>query len=482
MNNDFEIVTVVTPEYIKLLKWTLPTWTVKPQFAGRPLHVFHSGFKNPEKDLAWIGEYFPDTCAHVWDEKSMPEAENQRERMLSAFVLGAAAVVKTPHYVKLDADCYFTNKDPAFLPEDFEVDLCAHKWGYTKPGWWKEKLDAWTNDREWGGDTSNVGSIGAKRIISWCCLHRTEFVRKVAAITPGRLPIPSHDSYLWYMTNRFDDLSWKAVNLKSRGVNHAKRWKTIREEVCASEAAWNPSLDKALVTNIQLEITTACNLACHNCDRGCGMAKSSECISEKQIARFLNESVRAGKKWGRIDIIGGEPTIHKEFITVLHLLYEYKQFSPKTRFRITTNGHGKFVQSQIEKIPDWIQVRNTAKKDNVHDFTAVNMAPIDMGIDPKDIKACSIPWRCGTAFTRYGYFSCGAGAAVARIFKLDIGIKRLEDFTPENLRKQMKMLCRFCGHSRSRAKEPLVNVQMTSPAWKKSFDTYKDNESIMELY
>lgn len=473
---EFSIVTAVTPEYLKKFRWCIASWTVKPQFANRKLHVFHSGFSNPEKDLAFIGELFEDVECHDW---KMEAKVDQRELMLSCFVLGAARVVKEPFYVKLDADCYFTDSQDAFLPEDFQVDLCAHRWGYTKPGWWYEKLKKWVGNNDWNGDKSNVGSIGHKRIISWCCLHRTEFVKNVAKLTPERLPIPSHDSYLWFMADNFPETKWKAVNLKSRGVGHASRWKTIREEICANPSSRNPYLDNALVRNVQIEITTACNLACHNCDRNCGTAKTSELVTVEQIKKFVDESIRLDKKWGRIDIIGGEPTIHQQFWKVLDTLYVYKNWSKRTKFRITTNGHGDFVKKQIKRMEDtgysnWIQIRNTAKLDNVHDFTAVNMAPIDEGV--KDVLKCSIPWRCGTALTRYGYFSCGAGASIARVFGLDIGIKSLEDYTPENLHKQMSILCGYCGHSRSRGKEPLVRVQCTSKSWEKAYEDYKEKE------
>jgi len=344
-------------------------------------------------------------------------------------------------------------------------------------------LDAWANGKDWNGDKSNTGSIGAKRIISFCCLHNTGFVKRVAALTPDRLPIPSHDSYLWFMADHFEENTWKSVNLKSRGVGHASRWKTIREEICANPSSRNKYLDNSLIQNVQLEITTACNLACHNCDRNCGTAKTSELMTVEQIRGFTDESMMAGKKWGRIDIIGGEPTIHQKFWDVLDVLKLYKDWSPRTKFRMTTNGHGDFVKNQLVEMEKrgyakWVQIRNTAKLDNVHDFTAVNMAPVDEGV--KDVKKCSIPWRCGTALTRYGYFSCGAGASIARVFGLDIGIKKLEDYTPENLHKQMSILCGYCGHSRSRGKEPLVRVQCTSKSWEKAYDSYKEKE--LELY
>jgi len=83
--DNFSIVTAVTPEYLKKLKWCAASWTAKPQFADKKLHVFHSGFAKPEKDLAFLGDLFEDVECHEW---SMEAKVEQRELMLSCFVLG----------------------------------------------------------------------------------------------------------------------------------------------------------------------------------------------------------------------------------------------------------------------------------------------------------------------------------------------------------------------------------------------------------
>ena len=472
--NDFAIVTAATPDYIKKLKWTIPTWTVKPQFAGKTLYVFHNGFKD-ESELYWIKQYFPDLKLVEW---SM-EGVEKREMMLSAFVLGAADYVEEEWFVKLDADSFFTDSQDCILESDFSHDLVAHKWGYTKPAWWMHKLNAWTAGEKWKENKKDVGAYGCKRIISWCCLHKTEFVRKAAEIGraaegANRLPVPSHDTYLWYMADRFDDASWAAVNMKERGVNHCHKWKSIREEVCSSDAAWNSFLNSELLKHVQLEITTACNRQCINCDRNCGTAPSSEHMTVEQVAKFVNESVN--HKWNRIDIIGGEPTLHKDLPAILESLDHYRKSNPGRTFRFTSNGTGEHVKSILATLPEWVELRNSDKEEGISAFETVNDAPIDKGIT--NARACSIPWRCGLALTRYGYFLCGAGASIARVFGLDIGIKSLDNLTIANLQKQKKQLCKLCGHSRSTAKTS--SEQVTSKSWEEAFKTYKNHS--LELY
>jgi len=466
---------MVTPDHLKELKWTLPTWAMKPQFKACKLYVFHSLFKNPERDLAWIGRHFDDVQLIEWE---MPHAENQREMALSAFILGSAKVVEEDYFCKLDADTYCVDTQDVWEEDDFQYSLVSHPWSYTKPGWWIAKLEAWASMKPWNGDESSKDSKSGKRIISYCCLHRTDFVKQIARLCTApagtqRLPVPSHDTTAWWIAQHFN-IPWKQKNMKGKGVGHNSRWRHIRDNVCASPTVWNVDRNEELMRNIQLEITTSCNLGCPNCDRNCGTAPSSEAMTVEQVQRFADESDRCHHQWSRIDIIGGEPTLHPQLMEILMIVKPYAD-----KVRLTSNGNGEKACKVLEQIPEWVSVRNSAKedKDRHAAFEAVNVAPIDQGVNVA--KMCSIPWRCGIALTRYGYFLCGAGASIARVFGLDIGIKSLAAVTPENLRRQAKQLCRYCGHSMS-TRKTAGQEQETSPAWALAYKTYRDHQ--LELY
>jgi hypothetical protein len=464
------LVTAVDKDYIKKLRWSLPTWHLKKQFRQCDLHIFYNQLE--ASDLEWVKEYWPDVKLIPWD---MPEVE-QREKMLSCFVLGVANCLSLDytHYIKLDADCYCKDRQNwVFDKEDFEADICGHKWGYTKPAWWVAYMKAWVRDEVWNGKKDRKGTVGSKRIISWCCLHKMSFVRSCAMAAGDRLPIPSHDSYLCFMADEFPDATMKRKNLKDKGMDHGSRFRGLRENICARAAVNNNKyLNEKLLQNIQLEITTACNLKCANCDRNCGTAPSSEHMSLIQVKKFAYEWMQREQSdvdpwcgFSRVDIIGGEPLLHKELEGII---IQLRDAAKKTR--LTTNG---ILKDRLSDIPNWVEVRNSSKdKDKCNKFDAVNMAPIDEGIT--DALSCSIPWRCGIALTRYGYFPCGAGASIARVFGLDIGIKSLSDVTPDALRGQMKELCKYCGHSLSNKTD--ATVQRTSKSWTEAFKTYKDKE------
>ena len=169
--------------------------------------------------------------------------------------------------------------------------------------------------------------------------------------------------------------------------------------------------------------------------------------------------------------------MHPELDKVFMLLNKYHEWNPKCRFRFSTNGLGPKVEKALKAIPSWVAVRNSAKTHREQKFTAYNSAPVDHG--ERRVVCCSVPWRCGIALTRYGYFLCGAGASVARVFGKDIGLKHFDEVTPEELLQQRNSLCKFCGHSQVKSRH-IVTKQEISPSWEKAIASYKDRN--LQLY
>lgn len=239
MDKSITIVTAVNPPYLEKLKTVLPTWQLKPQLAKCPMIVFHNGFSNPEVELAFIKEMTGrDVKLIPWD---MNGAESTRELMLSSFVFGAAAFVETPYWIKIDGDAYFSNKDDAILDHFFEHDIAGHKWRYTKPGKWICELDDWAETNDIDGEVyldekqrveaTNSHRYGHKRFASFFCMHKTDFVVEAAALAGNRLPVASHDTYLWYMSTRLPDRKWCWHNFKKMGISNNTDLTTLKEIV-----------------------------------------------------------------------------------------------------------------------------------------------------------------------------------------------------------------------------------------------------------
>lgn len=470
MSKEISIVTAVTPDYLDKFRWSFYSWQRKPQFQNVPIIIFHHGFDAIEpKELQYIKDYYDNWTFVKWD---MSKYDNQRELMLSSFILGVD-YVKTPYYVKIDADTCFTNTADVFGGDDFDYDIVSHKWHYTKPGWWIDAIDAWLDGKKYEGE-KKPGTKKDKRIQSICCLHKTSFVDELKNKCGQRLPVPSHDTLVWYYAEK-TGRKWKGKNLKKYGVDHTPRWKTIREVVCATPQINDYGLGKQLLKNVQIEITSNCNLACNNCDRNCKYGFGED-MRIRQINKFVQESIDFNYKFGRIDIIGGEPLFHKKLNDVFEILKIYKNFSPKTKFRLSTNGTSKAMEN-INIVPDWVKVRNSNKPKKKRLFDAYHDAPIDKG--EKAFRACSIPWRCGIGLTKYGYFPCGAGASLAKIFQIDIGVKNLKDYNIEAAYNQMKKLCKYCGHAYYKSKYQ-TNEETISKSWDNAIKNYK--EGVLSVY
>lgn len=217
---DFTIVTAITPDYWRRMRYAMPTWTMKPQFKDQPLVVFYSGYDSENNDnFNEIRNHFPNVRFVNW---TMPEYDSKRELMLSAFILGIEANIETPYFVKLDCDTYFTDSQDVFTESDCFSMVVGHCWGYTKPGWWIYKLEGMPVD-------GAAPLIRHERIASFCCLHETAFVVRVAQKYGARLPIPSHDTLIWWEAERSG--TWKAKNVKKLGVATNTNWRKIKAAV-----------------------------------------------------------------------------------------------------------------------------------------------------------------------------------------------------------------------------------------------------------
>ena len=483
---EYALVIAITPDYLSKAHMTLPTFTYKPQLRDKHLYVFHRGFSCNKCKLNWIKKYYPNSTFIEWE---LSGCKDKREIMLSSFVLGVAEHVTEEWSLKIDLDTYCYNDDDILDEEDFKYDLVAKNWGYTKPRWFHLAMKDFVEGRNYIGEKVQ-GTFSANRITSWCCLQKTDFVKFCAKAAKkrcdGRLPIPSHDSYLWFMADFFEDCTWKAKNFKKHGMDHQRSFRKIREAICA-RSPWNPYLNKILFDHIQLHVSDACTMACPNCDRGCELLPTPGMMTVEQVKKFVDESIEMHHKWDRIDLIGGEPTINPDIYKIIEEVDRYRQTVYKRcKIRLSSNGKTKKTQevlAKIEKDYSFVSIRNSAKETKgVPDFEYVHMAPIDNEAEfkKKGLQSCSIPYRCGLGLSRYGYGLCGAGTSVCRIFGLDILAKSLKDLTIDKLKEQREQLCKFCGHSQTcleKGKEKKV-----SKSWKSSVKHAAKNEARMTLY
>ena len=227
VGRNLTIVTAVNESYLSKLRRNFDLWMITENIYEHPLLLFVNGIKQDDERLDFIRQR-----ARIveWD---MPDAANTRELMLSAFVFGTAKHVTTKWWLKLDADA--TPKPEIYksyaycfkLPDSgWDKDICGHKWGYTKSkGFYKDEhflniLDSWwqklTGDEPlFPADLPLRQRVSHKRLASFICLHKTSFTKYCANLCPeDRLPVPSHDTFMWYVAERSRKHKWGTFNAK----------------------------------------------------------------------------------------------------------------------------------------------------------------------------------------------------------------------------------------------------------------------------
>lgn len=228
---------------------------------------------------------------------------------------------------------------------------------------------------------------------------------------------------------------------------------------------------------IEIDITWECQVRCMNCDRSCRQAPTDERMTVEQIAAFVEQSVSTGKRWERITILGGEPTLHPDLDQLLDLLLAFREtYSPSTALVLASNGHGERTQQILENLPGGIQVRVTAKHSPLQPtFEPFNIAPIDI-LELRGARfsdGCWIAGDCGIGLGPRGYYPCGVAGGIDRVFGLGVGLREIPK-RPGDLVTAMDACCRYCGHFLrgefvSKRDRKRLYAELVSPSWQAVF-------------
>lgn len=219
---DCTLVLAVDAEHLPQLWHAVHSWRAyKADLWRMPLVVFYDARSVQPQQLEFLA--WPTMRCVAWDY----DAPTQRERMLSAFVLGAARYVETPWYFKLDCDTIatgFANWCPDWWFES-EPAWVAQRWGYTKPGCMLDALDAWAltvpelrerpaPPREYRGNVARH-----RRMISWAQFGNTAWLKRIVEWFDGRMPCASQDTTLSYVAERMGAFT-RTVDMKAAGWAH----------------------------------------------------------------------------------------------------------------------------------------------------------------------------------------------------------------------------------------------------------------------
>lgn len=157
---------------------------------------------------------------------------------------------------------------------------------------------------------------------------------------------------------------------------------------------------------IEIDLTYLCNLRCNNCNRSSAQAPEAIHIDLEAVRQFVDDSLGQGRIWARIRLLGGEPTLHPQFMEIMKELLRYKAQHPATSIQVVTNGYGRKVQAVIKSLPRSIYIENSSKSGNMQPrFGPFNLAPQDskayLYADYRN--GCSIASTCGIGLTPFHY-------------------------------------------------------------------------------
>ncbi len=224
---------------------------------------------------------------------------------------------------------------------------------------------------------------------------------------------------------------------------------------------------------IEIDITYQCNLKCFQCNRSVRQAPETLSLTIEAISNFVNDSIKRSIQWKRIRVLGGEPTLHPDFLQIINILSCYRDYYPECMIEVVTNGYGETVEKKLAALPDWVLIDNSYKSNNYQAaFRAFNYAPVDdilfSGAD--FANGCDVLRDCGMAFTPLGYYPCAVAGGIDRITGEKLGLQFIPD-QDDDMREILGKVCRYCGRFRDgifipRTLRAPVDPELMSHSWR----------------
>lgn len=241
---------------------------------------------------------------------------------------------------------------------------------------------------------------------------------------------------------------------------------------------------------IELDITWACNLRCHNCNRSVRQAPTAERMGLAQVRAFVDESRRSSVRWRKVRLVGGEPTLHPEFAAIVALLRAWRdEEGGVVEIQVATNGHGDAVRAALAALPADVTVDDSAKTGNEQPhFGDFNVAPRDLPEYARaDFRnACWVAEGCGMGLTPYGYYPCAVAGGIDRVLGLGLGRPRLPSHD-DDMADELAALCQWCGRFKAghfvprRLRLPLYG-EPTSASWVAAYARWRERKPRLRRY
>lgn len=201
--------------------------------------------------------------------------------------------------------------------------------------------------------------------------------------------------------------------------------------------------------SLEIQLLLACNWSCIACDQHSNLRTVSfvrkGTMTLGQIDFFIREMKEANAYFGRIRLVGGEPTIAPRFAEIAERLHtELVKPGYIGRLEVVTNGSHP---EKIQPVKVYLEkVRTSDERDKQRDHTAnLIHSPASLGYQG---KICSAPWHCGWSLNYWGFFPCSSGAGLSRFHDWERWQKvALPSGDTMKTWPDLQELCNHCYHA-----------------------------------
>ena len=223
---------------------------------------------------------------------------------------------------------------------------------------------------------------------------------------------------------------------------------------------------------VEMHLTYHCDLACRNCNRLCFLPPQTRDMTLDDAREFARQTLAID--WHpRVLLIGGEPTLHPDFLDFIPICNEFA-----TEVQVWSNGYSaaaKAILAKVEReglayIEKATQKPGGSMNHACQDFF---VAPADYGLTRDTPCGCHSGYEagCGISVDAEGYTVCCCGGTVDGFLRLGARTKRLADlFDPAWAAANTKLLCNNCGRLWPKSMEllpslPTIRGTSMSPRW-----------------
>ena len=213
---------------------------------------------------------------------------------------------------------------------------------------------------------------------------------------------------------------------------------------------------------IQIEVTNACHLSCANCSRFVGHHKNPYYMSLDEVEKAIKSLDGFG---GRIGLMGGEPSLHPNFVEICNLFIDL--IPDKRRREFWTAGYKWDEFKEIrEKTFDSDLVHYNDHSKPEEGWHQPLLVSIDEVVEDKEkmwklINNCWVQRRWSASITPKGAFFCEVAAALHHAMSGPDGWPIEKDWwkkTTEDYEKQKHFACLKCSAALPMAEIPNNHV------------------------